>query len=175
MGMRTGILSLLFCLMQAHPALAEAPQLQNSGPIIHLAENLDEPENLGWCLDTVGRGQSDQAHLHSCKPDSDDPRNRDVLFQFNAETGSIEHGQYQGLCLTIVGASLALIECIGAQDQKFSFGEDGTFHPFEHEEQCLSAGDTSRAAGPYMSRSLIVAPCAEVDPDLRTWVIKPAD
>ncbi len=35
------------------------PLIQTEGPIIHLADNLDEPDQLGWCIDTEGRDFSD--------------------------------------------------------------------------------------------------------------------
>ena len=49
-------------------AYSEAPNIQTPSPVLYLANNLDEPDQLGYCLDTVGRGQSDRAHVHSCKP-----------------------------------------------------------------------------------------------------------
>ncbi len=49
-------------------AVAEPPQLQTSAPVIFLADNLDEQDKLGWCIDTQGRGFSERLHAHSCKP-----------------------------------------------------------------------------------------------------------
>lgn len=37
-------------------------------PVIHLADNLDEADGLGWCIDTVGRGFNTALQVHSCKP-----------------------------------------------------------------------------------------------------------
>ena len=45
---------------------AEPPILQTPAPVIFLADNLDEPDHLGFCIDTVGRGKSDRIHVHSC-------------------------------------------------------------------------------------------------------------
>ena len=42
----------LIVLGQSIPfsAHAEAPSLQSDGPVIHLADNLDEEASLGWCI-----------------------------------------------------------------------------------------------------------------------------
>ncbi|MBT0955819.1 hypothetical protein IV417_00350 [Alphaproteobacteria bacterium KMM 3653] len=61
--------------------------------MIHLADNLNEKAKLGWCIDTVGRGLSDQLHAHSCKPTGDD-----VLFSY-AENGVISSATYEGKCM----------------------------------------------------------------------------
>ena len=34
------------------------PELQTPEPVIYLADNIDEKDNLGWCIDTLGRGWS---------------------------------------------------------------------------------------------------------------------
>ena len=60
---------------------ADAPSLQTPTPVIYLADNLDENDNLGWCIDTVGRGFADSLHAHSCKPNGGD-----VQFAYSAET-----------------------------------------------------------------------------------------
>lgn len=49
-------------------ASAAPPDLKTPAPVIFLADNLDENQNLGFCIDTVGRGLSDRLHAHSCKP-----------------------------------------------------------------------------------------------------------
>ena len=55
-----------FLLMCALPISANAlpPELQTAAPVIYLADNLDERSNLGWCIDTVGRGFGDQLQAH---------------------------------------------------------------------------------------------------------------
>ncbi|NRB29925.1 MAG: hypothetical protein HRU27_04945, partial [Rhizobiaceae bacterium] len=74
----------LFTSVAGVPALAADPDLKTPSPVIYLADNLDEKDNLGWCIDTVGRGLSDRLHAHSCKP-----RGGDVQFKFDAQTGQI--------------------------------------------------------------------------------------
>ncbi len=47
-------------------ANAAPPELQTPEPVIYLADNIDEKDNLGWCIDTLGRGWSEQLQTHSC-------------------------------------------------------------------------------------------------------------
>lgn len=47
-------------LLSPVTAFAQVPDLQNTGPIIYLADNLDEADNLGYCIDTEDRGQTDR-------------------------------------------------------------------------------------------------------------------
>lgn len=75
-------------------AFAVQPNIQTVGPIIHLADNLDEADKLGWCIDSEGRELSDQLQAHSCKPAGDD-----VLFSFSSEIGMIGSASYEGLCM----------------------------------------------------------------------------
>ena len=57
------ITSLIFTFdIQAAP-----PNILTPAPVIYLADNLDEQDQLGWCIDTKGRGFSDRLHAHSCK------------------------------------------------------------------------------------------------------------
>ena len=165
----------------AFPVYADAPKLKNTGPIIFLADNLDEKDQLGWCIDTQGRGLSDAIQAHSCKPDSSDIRNRDVLFDFDQSSGRIEHAEYAGLCLTVneAGAStaLGLIDCVaGSAAQTFTYSEDmGAIHPLGDTSLCLAVAAESRSAGPYMSRGLGIEPCADVEEALRRWIILAAE
>jgi len=104
-------------------SFAEAPTIQTVGPVIHLAENLDEDAMLGWCIDTDGRGQSDQLHAHSCKPTGDD-----VLFSYVPDSGQIQSATYDGLCKAYnapdsVETPFGLIAC-DATDEAQSFVYD---------------------------------------------------
>lgn len=158
-------------------AHADAPALQNTGPIIYLADNLDEADKLGYCIDTQARGQTERIQLHSCKPDTDNPMDRDVLFSLNEETGRIEHAEYEDYCLTAneAGAetALGLLECTDAAAQQFSFDADaGEIHPASDESLCLVGAAESSTAGPFMSRPLDVEACEGVDPALKTFVVQ---
>ena len=158
-------------------AYADAPALQNTGPIIYLADNLDEKDNLGYCIDTQARGQTERIQLHSCKPDADNSPDRDVLFSLNEETGRIEHAEFAGFCLTVNDAgaetALGLLACNDSDAQKFTFDAGtGEIHPGGDPESCLVASPQSKIAGPYMSRPLIVAACADTEADLKTFIVQ---
>ena len=154
--------------------LAASPDLKTPSPVIYLADNLDEAQNLGWCIDTVGRGFNDKLHVHSCKP-----RGGDVQFRFNGQTGQIMSATFDTKCLELVAPEDAktpfgLVDCSQTQiTQRYQYdSETGQFHPIGKFDMCLAAGDSSRQAGPFQSRNLTLAKCDAVDPTLTRWVIK---
>lgn len=158
-------------------AHADAPALQNTGPVIYLADNLDEKDNWGYCIDTQDRGRTERIQLHSCKPDSDNSLDRDVLFSLNAETGRIEHVEFAGFCLIVneAGAetALGLLTCDDSDPQKFTFDAGtGEIHPGADAETCLVASPDSKNAGPFMSRPLNIAACADTQAELKTFVVQ---
>ena len=57
----------VFLLMLCSPmaAYSAPPDLKTPTPVIYLADNLDEQDNLGFCIDTVGRGFAERLHAHS--------------------------------------------------------------------------------------------------------------
>ena len=71
------------------------------------------------------------------------------------------------------GMSLRLVESdTSSSDQKFVYNEDsGEFVPEENLSLCLAVGETSAAAGIYMSRSLTLELSSETDAKLKQWVI----
>ncbi len=92
-------------------ANAAPPELQTPEPVIYLADNLDEQDNLGWCIDTLGRGWSEQLQTHSCKP-----QGGDVQFSYNKETRQIASVEFPGKCATLhetaaAGVSFDLLDC----------------------------------------------------------------
>ena len=150
-----------------------APAIQTPSPLIHLADNLDEQDQLGWCIDTQGRGFNENLHTHSCKASGGD-----VQFIYNEETFQICSAEYAGFCIEMVGGplegmSLNLVESnTDSPDQRFIYNEDsGEFNPQEDTNLCLAAGGTSAAAGIYMSRSLTLELSSEIEERLKTWII----
>lgn len=148
------------------------PIIQTPPPIIFLNDNLDEKDNLGWCFDTKGRGLTEQLHTHSCKPAGDD-----VLFSYDDVSGQIRSATYENKCAQIVDPNadvpFGLLACDENNPaQKFSYNAD-TFelHPRGQDNQCIAAGAASAAAGPYMSRSLLLAPCKDVEASLKQWTV----
>jgi len=155
-------------------ANAATPQLQTPAPVIYLADNLDEKDKLGWCLDTLGRGCAEQLQTHSCKP-----QGGDVQFSYDEETRQIESVEFPGKCATrheaaAAGVSFDLLDCSDTSvAQLFIYNaETLEFMPEDDRSLCIAAGAESRTAGPFMSRILELAPCATTDASLKQWVVK---
>jgi len=158
-------------------AFAAPPSIKTVGPIIHLADNLDEKDNLGWCIDTLGRGRSDALQVHSCKPS--DAKDLDVTFTYNSASGQIRSAAYENQCATLnaegTKTRFGLVDCKeGDAAQAFDFdATTGRLSPRGQDDQCLTAGASSKSAGPYMSRTLELVACSSVSEELRTWVVRP--
>lgn len=159
---------------------AAPPAIQTPAPIIYLADNLDEQDRLGWCIDTVGRGFSDRLHAHSCKPAT--RRHGDVLFRHNAATGQIMSATYDGKCAELLspaaaGTKLGLLDCAeNAENQKFAYdaatGEFRAAAGNAGQGLCLAVAPTSRKAGPFMSRGLMLGDCEKTGDKYKRWAIK---
>lgn len=153
---------------------AAPPELQTPEPVIYLADNIDEKDNLGWCIDTLGRGWSEQLQTHSCKP-----QGGDVQFFYNEETRQIASVEFSGKCATLheaaaAGVSFDLLDCSSSSvEQLFTYNsETSEFMPESDHSLCIAAGAGSQSAGPFMSRILELAPCASTDARLKQWIIK---
>lgn len=161
-------------LSLAAPAQAAAPTIQTEGPVIHLADNLDEEAQLGWCIDTLGRGFNEVLHSHSCKPSGED-----VLFTYDAERGMIQSPTYDGKCMALSAPDSAetpfgLLDC-DAEDaaQRFSYDpETMELHPGDDAAQCVTVAPQIDDAGPFQSRALRLAACDALEPGFKQWVIK---
>ena len=169
----TKILTAALAIGSASAASAEAPELKTPAPVIYLADNLDEKDNLGFCIDTVGRGLSDRLHAHSCKP-----QGGDVQFRHDATTGQIASAAFDNLCAQLMqpaddGVKLALVPCSEDGLQKFDYDAASMeIRPAGSSNLCLASPGSSRSAGPFMSRDLILVDCASSAPSQKQWVIK---
>jgi len=166
--------ALLLSSLVTLSANAATPELQTPAPVIYLADNIDEKDELGWCIDTLGRGWSEQLQTHSCKP-----QGGDVQFSYNKETRQIMSVEFPGKCATLheaaaAGVSFDLLDCSSTSaDQLFIYNaETLEFIPEGDRSLCIAAGAESRTAGPFMSRNLELAPCASTDARLKQWVVK---
>lgn len=155
-------------------ALAAPPALQTPAPVIYLADNLDEQDRLGYCIDTVGRGFGERLHAHSCKP-----RGGDVQFAYDAAARRIASATFAGKCAILsepaaAGVSLGLVDCSrDSARQSFDYDADAmAFRPGGDPTLCLSVGAASRSAGPFMSRDLVLAPCVSTDARYWRWRVK---
>lgn len=155
-------------------AITAPPELQTPEPVIFLADNIDEQDELGWCIDTLGRGWSEQLQTHSCKP-----QGGDVQFAYDRESRQIASVEFPGKCATLhepaaAGVSFDLLDCSSTSSaQSFSYdAETLEFTPDNDRSLCIAAGAESKAAGPFMSRDLELAPCASTDAALKQWIVK---
>ena len=155
-------------------ASAATPNLQTPAPVIHLADNLDEKDELGWCIDTLGRGWSEQLQTHSCKP-----QGGDVQFSYDKETRQIMSVEFPGKCATLheaaaAGVSFDLLDCSATSAvQMFIYNaETLEFMPEGDRSLCIAAGAESKSAGPFMSRVLELVPCESTDASLKQWIVK---
>ncbi|MEM8486847.1 MAG: ricin-type beta-trefoil lectin domain protein [Bacteroidota bacterium] len=155
-------------------AFAQAPVIKTEGTLIYLADNLNEEAKLGWCIDTKGRGLSDQLHAHSCKPSGGD-----VQFSFDSDTGKIESVEYEGLCMTYSNPEneeipFGLLDCMNDEPtQQFTYDADKMEIRYRADQsQCVAVAEPIREAGPYQSRDLILADCAGLHSSFKQWVIR---
>ncbi len=154
------------------PAFAEAPALQTPAPVIYLADNLDEQDNLGWCIDTLGRGFGERLQAHSCKP-----QGGDVQFSYDAKAQAITSVAYENYCMAHAPndqSTFALVTCDPSDTaQQFTLDTAAnTIHPTESPALCVTVGNASKSAGPFMSRTLALTDCATTEASLKEWVIK---
>lgn len=155
-------------------ATASAAQVdvQTPAPVLHLADNLQEADDLGWCIDTVGRGFAEDLHMHSCKP-----QGGDVQFTYLPLTQRIASVAFDGKCMELIGADVSIAfglrDCSETAAQTFVFTpETGRISPINMPDQCLAAGEQIREAGPFQSRDLIIAPCSDVTEGRLRWIHK---
>jgi len=161
-------------------AYADAPELQTTAPFIYLADNLDEEANLGWCIDTVGRGFNEQLQSHSCKPSKEggSPEDNDVKFMFDEASGHIASVAFENKCMTLSAPEnenipFGLHDCSDDVSQRFTYDStNGQFRPAVDPTMCVAVAPASRKAGPFMSRDLKLSPCEGTDPALSTWKMK---
>ena len=149
------------------------PVFTTSAPVIHLEDNLDEESGVGYCIDTIGRGFGDRLHAHSCKPPGSDD---DVRYGFDSASGQIESAGFEGFCVEVLrddANDFGLVECDESRaEQRFDYDAATLeFHPRGDTTLCMSAGRESRPAGLWMARDLLLEPCADVDAELRRWVV----
>ena len=164
-----------------HVSAATEPNVPTEAPYIVLNDNLDEPNQYGFCLDTYGPGQSDLMQTHSCKPKTDEgtPRNdpgHDVRFEYNPETKKISSYAFEGQCMQVliaIGKSeFALLDCSDHPHQKFVYNEtDKTIRLDKDQNYCVVVDSKTLEAGPWVKRALKLAECRETEPKLTQWLI----
>lgn len=154
-------------------ANSENADVQTPSPVIFLSDNLNEPDNLGWCIDTVGRGFAESLHAHSCKP-----RGGDVQFKYDANDQSISSVAFSDKCITRNSAdskvTFGLVDCdTTSAAQKFNFNSStGFITPVTDSDLCIAVGESIRKAGPFSSRDLELLECTATESARITWTVK---
>jgi len=153
-------------------AHAVEPSVKTPSPVIYLADNLDEKDELGWCIDTIGRGFAERLHAHSCKP-----QGGDVQFSYSEKTGQVMSVTFADYCMANrpdSSSTFALETCdADAAEQRFFYNSSRQeLSPADSPEQCVVVGSSSRSAGPFMSRDLVLADCSATDALLKQWIVK---
>ena len=105
------VFTLFFIVLNIKSIFGTEPYIKTPSPVIYLENNLDEKDNLGYCLDTIGRGFADKLHAHSCKP-----RGGDVQFKFGYDQKRIQSATFEGKCVEVIdeiknGSRLGLFNC----------------------------------------------------------------
>jgi hypothetical protein len=154
-------------------AIAQPAEVQTPSPVIFLSDNLGEPDNLGWCIDTVGRGFAENLHAHTCKP-----RGGDVQFTYRPSDQSIASVTFDNKCIVrntdeaIVSFSLADCDPSISAQQFLHDPSNGYLSPANDEDLCMAVGDSIRKAGPFSSRDLLLLECAATDTIKMTWTVR---
>ena len=163
------VLVTFFAINSSH---ADEPNIKTPAPVIYLADNLDEKDQLGWCIDTVGRGFGERLHAHSCKP-----QGGDVQFSFISKTGQVTSVEFKNYCMADRpdGDSVFGLEACNPEsaEQAFSYNASSKeLSPKSRPEQCVVVGAESDSAGPFLSRKLLLADCSTTDAQFKQWIIK---
>ena len=78
-NIKTNHLITIFIFIFMNEGIASIPNIKTPAPVIYLEDNLGEKDQLGYCIDTKGRGFGEKLHAHSCKP-----RGGDVQFRYDS-------------------------------------------------------------------------------------------
>lgn len=102
-----------------------------------------------------------------------------MQFSFNANTGMIESVEFEGKCMTLNDPEnpevpFGLLDCIeGDATQQFNYDKESMeFRIRTDESQCVAVAATIIEAGPFQSHHLIFAPCADLSPGFKQWVVR---
>lgn len=170
------LLSMGLMLFAQSVVHAEAPDLKSGMPVIYLADNLDEKDQLGWCIDTRGRGFAEKLQAHSCKPARDG--GNDTQFSYHSGSGQIRSVPYENKCMTLNDledkeSPFHLLDCKeGEASQKFVYdAESMEIQLGSDVSTCVVVAASSKSAGPFMSRDLLPVDCESADKTVKQWVV----
>ena len=161
---------LFLLFLNLNPCMGAAPtSTKTPPPYISLTDNLNEPKNVGWCLDLQGWGKSikfTDMQVHSCKDSGGDvnffPANGMIKGAADADSHCVKVQKAE------TGAGLDAPTCDTSDPlQKFVYCTDGTIRT--NENLCLVAGETIHKAGSWSARDLAIEDCEKATESLRQW------
>lgn len=171
------VVSVIAVCVGSTAVFAQAPNVQSNTPVIYLADNLDEKDKLGWCIDTEGRGFAEKLQSHTCKEASRGIT--DTQFSYDPVSGQIRSVPFNEKCMTFSDPNNAvwpfgLLDCTaGDETQKFEYDPTSMeIRIGSDPSKCVVVAEKSIAAGPYMSRDLIYDDCDSVDERFKQWVVR---
>jgi hypothetical protein len=166
-----------------------ATAAEDVGELFQLQGKLDEPR--GMCFDIPGFRASIDLNIpmqaHTCK--SNPEAWEDQMFRLNYPmAGNIYNPEYD-VCLdtvkTIERGSVFMRSCTDSPTQKFDWSNMGELRPIGT-ELCLAvspspshpsvlAGTTPEAGVTFVARAMGLAPCSDVDDELKHWDLQSPD
>ena len=150
MRMLGPFVAVMVALATGQAGFAGEVSVQTPAPVIHLKDNLDEADGLGWCIDTVGRGFAEFLHAHSCKP-----RGGDVQFAFEPGNALIRSVAFSGKCVVALAegapTDFGLADCdAGSPSQRFGYSPSTlSLHDAQDPTRCMAVGKVSRPGPSY--------------------------
>ena len=148
-------------------------------PYLRIDDNLQEPENVGFCIDLRGWKPVgfENAQAHSCKP-TGGRAGGGTDEEFEPRGGAIVgRADADGHCLqaksATAGSGVDVPQCDASEPlQRFSWqATTGTLR-LEATTLCLGVGAILRAANTFWARDLILAECGITEAKYITWRIE---
>jgi hypothetical protein len=148
-------------------------------PYLRIDDNLEEPENVGFCIDLKGWNpvRFEDAQAHSCKP-TDGRAGGGTDEEFEPRGGAIAgRADAAGRCLqaksVTAGSGVDVPLCNGTEPlQHFSWRATTGMLSLEATTLCLGVGASLRAANSFWARDLVLAECGTTDAKYITWRIE---
>ena len=148
-------------------------------PYLRIDDNLEEPENAGFCIDLRGWNPVgfENAQAHSCKP-SGGRAGGGTDEEFEPRGGAIVgRAAAAGHCLqaksATAGSGVDVPLCDASEPlQRFPWSATTGTLRLEASTLCLGVGADLRAANTFWARDLILAECGTTDAKYITWRVE---
>lgn len=189
MTRRTRHISIALLPAALFASILIAAAADDSGKLFQLQASLDEPR--GMCFDIPGFRASIDLNIpmqaHTCK--SNPEAWEDQMFRLNhPKAGNIYNPEYD-LCLdtvrTVERGSVFMRACTDSPTQKFDWSVNGELRSIgtglclavspSPSHPSVLAGTTPEAGVTFVARAMTMAPCGDVDDELKRWELPTPD